>query len=255
MLKGEMTSVSKVIRVAVSNNFNCTQKEFNQLDGYKVAHPGNFFFVNCNINTPWITNLNKHNYQVVLTINPMLKVTKKATERLYKLDKELVAFVRVKYLPNDESTVNIAHTLAEKGYKVVITPQRFNGYKTLDEYTDRQYYHNHCNRMRLTDEAMKEVDTLVDSHENIYHCDRSGQGCSGCMNCARLTVGSADVDIASLNMSTSGICKFSCPSCFAKTMQRFLVACEKNPIDYDVIKKNNKQRGSTKHAQLAKKGH
>ena len=255
MLKGEKMSVSKVVRVAVSNNFNCTAEEFNQLDGYRAAHPGSHFFVNCNINTPWITNLNKHNYQVVLTINPMLKVTKKATERLYKLDKELVAFVRVKYLPNDESTVNIAHTLAEKGYKVVITPQRFNGFKTLDKYTERKYYHFAFNRMRLTDEAMKDVDALVNSHPNIYHCDRSGEGCSACMNCALLTTGSAEVDIASLNLSTSGLCSFNCVDCYAKTMQNFLRACEYNPIRYDEIKKNVKQRGATKHAQHAKKGH
>jgi hypothetical protein len=72
------------------------------------------------------------------------------------------------------------------------------------------------------------------------------------MNCASLTCGSADVDIASLNLSSSGVCKFNCPSCYAKTMQRFLVACENNPIAYDVIKKNRKQSGKTKHILRAK---
>jgi len=72
------------------------------------------------------------------------------------------------------------------------------------------------------------------------------------MNCAKLTTGSADVVLASLNLSTSGLCRYSCPSCYAKTMQRFLVACEKNPIAYDVIKKNRKQSGKTKHILRAK---
>jgi len=255
MLKGKINTVGKVVRVAVSNNFNCTADEYRMLDEYKAAHPSHHFFVNCNINTPNLESLNDHNYQAVITINPNLAVTDEAVEKLYRIDRDKVAFVRVKYLPGHLEINNLAKELADDAYKVVITSQRFNGSKNLEKYSSREHYSFNCNRFRLTDEAMKDVDALVDSHPLIYHCDRSGQGCSGCMNCAKLTVGSADVDIASLNLSASGECKFNCPDCYAKTMQHFLKACGNTPIKFDVIQKNKKQSGKTKHAQLAKKGH
>lgn len=255
MFRGEKASVSKVVRVAVANNFNCTADEFRQVDGYQVAHPSYHYFVNCNIHTPNLESLNDHPYQAVITINPTFDDADKVVEKLYKVDRDKVAFVRVKYLPARPDINALAHELAEDHYKVVLTLQRFNGYKTLDEYTSREHYHHAFNRMRLTDKAMEDVDALAASHPNIYVCDRSGQGCKGCGLCASLTIGTADVDLASLNLSTSGICKFNCPDCYAKTMQKFLTACEYQPINFDVIKKNNKQRGATKHTLAAKEGH
>jgi len=255
MLKAETPTVSNVVRVGVSNNFNCTPAEFKQLNSMQAAHPGHLFFVNSNVNTPGLPRLNDHPYQAVITLNPTLDITDKAIRKLYAVDRDKVAFVRVKYLPARPDICAAVHELAEDCYKVVITPQRFNGYKTLDMYTSREYYHHDCSRMRLTAEAMLDVDALVDSHPNIYHCDRSGEACPGCMNCAKLTTGSADVVLASLNLSTSGLCPYSCPDCFAKTMQHFVVSCGNQPIQYDVIKRNKKQQGATTHAKHAKKGH
>lgn len=251
MLVGEISTVSKVVRVAVSNNFNCSKEEFSLLDSFQTKHPSNYFFVNCNINTPNLKALNDHDYQAVITINPNLNISQKEINKLYLVRKDRVSFVRVKYLPGRPAINALVNRLANEGYKVVLTLQRFNGFKNLDKYSSREHYHFSCNRMRLSSEALKDVDALVNSHPNIYACDRSGQGCSGCGLCASLTYGSADVGIASLNLSASGHCQFNCPDCYAKTLQLFLQKCNTNDIKYDVIKKNKKQLGSTKHAQLA----
>lgn len=254
MIVGEKTSTTQVVRVAVSNNFNCTKKEYKQLNEYRAAYPSKVFFVNCNVFTPRLKSLNDHPYQAVITINPNLEVTKQALSNLKKVNQDKVAFIRIKYLPAKPEINDTALNLAEQGYKVVVTPQRFNGYKTLDKYTSREYYKFSFNRHRLTAEAMMDVDALVSSHENIYHCDRSGQGCMGCKNCSYLSAGSKEIDLASINLSASGLCRFSCPDCYAKTMQHFLISCENNPIKYDVIQKNKKQKGDTKHAKHALKG-
>jgi hypothetical protein len=252
MLREDIPMLSKVVRVAVANNFNCTKAEFKQLDKYRAKHPTHMFFVNSNVLTRRLEAINDHPYQAVITLNPNILIQDKAFSKLYSINHDKVDFVRVRYIPDDTNIRKAITDLANKDYQVVLTLQRFNGYATLDKYTSREYYHHSCNRMRLNDDAMKVVDEIADSHKNIHICDRSGGGCSMCGLCSTLTAGTADVDLASINLSTSGICKFNCPDCYAKAMQNFLVACEKNPIAFDVIKKNRKQSGKTKHAQLAR---
>ena len=100
MLKAETPTVSNVVRVGVSNNFNCTPAEFKQLNSMQAAHPGHLFFVNSNVNTPGLPRLNDHPYQAVITLNPTLDITDKAIRKLYAVDRDKVAFVRVKYLPD-----------------------------------------------------------------------------------------------------------------------------------------------------------
>ena len=80
----------------------------------------------------------------------------------------------------------------------------------------------------------------------MFICDRIGVGCGGCKLCTMLTSG-AESKLSSINLSTSGICKFNCPDCFAKTLQHFSVAMGYNPIVYDKIKANSKQAGKTEH--------
>lgn len=236
----------RTVRVAVNNNFNCTEKEFNQLNAYQKRYPQDHFFVNCNIFTPKLTNLNNHSYKAVITFNPDIHIKDKAYSILQDVSKDKVAFVRVKYIPKNDKITQTILGLAEDGYKVMITCQRYNGFKTLDKYSDRKDYYFSHNRMRLTDENMKVVDALAAKHPNIFICDRSETGCAGCGYCSTLTSGE-DLEIYSLNLSSSGLCKFNCPDCFSKTMQHFVVACGHKPIKYDVIKKNHKQSGQTKH--------
>jgi hypothetical protein len=143
------------IRVAVNNNFNCTPAEFAQLDKFSDQYPEHQFFVNCNIVTPKLLDLNDNRAKLLLN---------KAT-----------------------------HSLT-----------------------------------------------------NTYICDKAGLGCQGCGLCSKLTTGNFK-PVYSLNLSTSGICKYSCESCYAKTMQKFLIGCGKNPIKFDVIQMNTKQKGTTKH--------
>jgi hypothetical protein len=242
----------EVVRVATSNNFNCTDAEFKQLDGFAAANPSRYFFVNCNIKTPKLLALNKHSYKVVITINPELTVHESLIERLYEeVDPQLVAFVRVKYLPNTQPIVDLIHELNDAGYQVVITMQRFNGKASLLKYTALEHYEFSCSRYRLHGEALKNVHALADSLKNVHICDRKGLGCSGCGLCAKLTVGH-DAVIKSLNMTTSGMCPYSCPDCYAKTMQHFVVSMGHDPISYDVIKQNDKQKGRSEHIKKAK---
>lgn len=250
MFVAEKNTINRVIRVAVSNNFNCTAAEFAQLDQIQTSLQGSLFFVNSNVMTPKLPELNKHDYQAVITVNPSLKVTQTALNRLHKVDMSKVAFVRVKYLPAKQRVVNLIYELADEDYEVVVTPQRFNGFKGVDKYSSREYYKHSHSRMRLNQAAMAELDEIVAHSPNLNICDRTGLGCSGCGLCSTLTAGRI-LPIYSVNLSSSGICPFNCPDCYAKTMQHFLTNCGYNPIDYDSVKKNNKQRGSTKHIKDA----
>ena len=56
---------TQVVRVAISNNFNCTDKEWKQLDTFTKANPDKSFFVNSNIHTPKLHTVNDHDYKVV----------------------------------------------------------------------------------------------------------------------------------------------------------------------------------------------
>jgi len=237
----------EVVRVAVSNNFNCTPKEYKQLDEYAKKNPHKYFFINSNIRTPSLLNINNHPYKVVLTANPDLKVDWKLIERLYELDPEKIAFTRVKWLPRNEEIKNLALELSMAGYPVVITMQRFNGRASLRKYTELEYYKWSHNRFRLHGVDLKALEKLVDDNARMYICDRKGLGCGGCGLCAKLSLGSTDVRISSLNLSSSGICKYNCPDCYAKTMSHFAVSCGHTPVKFDSIKQNSKQAGKTKH--------
>jgi hypothetical protein len=241
----------EVVRVAVSTNFNCTPAEFRQLDGFTAAYPDRFFFVNCNVNTPDLLALNDHQYKSVITANPNLTVSEKELTRLYKVSKERVAFVRVKYLPDNAPIVNLIRELSEEGYDVVITNQRFNGKQSLLKYTSLEHYQFSCSRYRLQGEALSKMLTLADSLPNVHVCDRQGLGCSACGKCASLTLGK-DIRLTSLNLSSSGLCKHSCPDCYAKTMQKFLERVGAPLVRYDKIIRNSKQSGRTAHIQHAK---
>lgn len=238
--------INAVVRVAVLNNFNCTKKEFDQLRTFTEKYPDRSFFVNCNINTPKLRALNDHPYKAVITLNPDFQET--ALWNLVKLipvDLKKIAFVRVKYVPDIPYIEPLIERLASCNIPVVITPQRFNSRKTVTPFGIHHYEFSHS-RYRLTEDAKEFVEKLAKSQNNVYICDQKGLGCKGCGLCAKLTVGKT-VPIYSLNLSTSGICPYNCLDCYSKTMQRFTTACGYRPIRYDVVKKNNKQKGTTRH--------
>jgi hypothetical protein len=254
MFVSNRPELKKVVRVATNNNFNCTPKEFKQLKDMEIAHPESVFFVNSNINTPELLRINNNPYKVVVTLNPTLTIRPESLSRLKELDKNKVAFVRVKYLPEHPEIKDLVTSLVKDDYAVVITIQRWNGIESLSNYTDLRHYTFEHNRFRLSGEALKEVTEFVDSFDKgkVFLCDRVGGGCGTCKLCVMLTAG-INLKLTSLNLSSSGICKFNCPDCYAKAMQRMAIGMGNTPIIYDKIKANMKQAGKSKHAKDALK--
>jgi len=242
---------NNVVRVGVNNNFNCTDAEYQQLDTFADAYPDSMFFINTNVKTKRLANINKHDYKAVITLNPDLLVSKALVKKLKKIDKDKIAFVRIKYIPDNQDIPYLIEEI-RKDLPVVITLQRFNSIKSILKYIPnfRNHYTHSHNRFRLTGESLIAVEHLTDV-KNIFICDKSGLGCGGCGLCSKLTAGK-DLPIFSLNLSSSGLCRYNCCDCYAKTMQHFLSALGHNPINFDSIIQNAKQKGTTKHI-LSKK--
>ena len=244
-----MPKYSEVVRVATTNNFNCTDNEFRSLKIFE--QPTRYLFINSNINTIRLPNLNNYPYKVVLTLNPDITFDMNdVLAKLSKIDPAKVAFVRIKYVPDNIPIKALIQTIKDHQYNIVLTLQRFNNKKTLAQYTDLKYYKHSCSRWRLNPTERKRVLALADSLA-IHVCDRKDLGCQGCGLCSKLTIGYIASHIKSLNLSKSGICPYNCPDCYAKTMQRFLKAIEQPLIHYDYVHKNHKQSGRTVHIKEA----
>jgi hypothetical protein len=246
-------SVNSVVRVATNNNFNCTAAEFKQLDKIAAENPGRLFFVNCNARTPKLRDLLKHPYETVITMNPDLNIKASVVERALAVHTS-VAFYRVKWLPERPDIAELIERVS-KVAPVVVTAQRFNSKKMLQKYTSLEHYKHECSRYRLHGAALEALEGFVDALQHkgrqVYICDRKGLGCLGCGLCATLN-GHEGARIESLNLSTSGVCPYNCPDCYAKQMQKFVVACGNAPMQYDKIKRNKKQSGATKHIKNAR---
>jgi hypothetical protein len=128
--------------------------------------------------------------------------------------------------------------------------QRWNGIEALKNWTSLEHYSFNHNRFRLSGRALEEIKSFVDSFDKgkVFLCDRVGGGCGTCKLCVMLTVG-INMKLSSINLSSSGICKFNCPDCYAKTMQNMSRAFGYQPIIYDKVKANSKQAGISKHAK------
>jgi hypothetical protein len=224
------------------------------LQKLELENPDSLFFINSNINTPNLLKVNEYPYKVVVTVNPTLIVRKECIDSLHEIKKDKVAFVRVKYIPGYPEINNLIMSLVKEDYAVVITMQRWNGIEALRNWTKLEYYTFSHNRFRLSGEALEELRKFVDSFktEKIFLCDRVGGGCGTCKLCVMLTAG-INLKIASINLSSSGICKFNCPDCYAKTMQNMSRAFGYRPIIYNEIKANSKQAGISQHAKDAVK--
>ena len=241
---------NEVVRVAVLNNFNCTPKEFKQVYTFSKEHPDKYFFINSNVNTPKLADINKHPYKAVITLNPNLTDLTNAF-KVGQVNKDKIAFVRIKWVPGIKSIENLITMVSKHIAPVVVTMQRFNSKKTVEPFGIDNYAFS-CSRYRLTKVNKEYLEKFVDTVPNTYICDRKGLGCKACGLCSTLTCGQ-DLPISSLNLSTSGTCPYQCCDCYAKAMQKFIVGCGLKPIAFDVIKKNEKQRGTTKHIKDNKK--
>lgn len=248
------TKITQVVRVAVNNNFNCTSDEWKQLEKINNENPNSIFFINCNVKTPRLVTINDHPFKAVITLNPDITINHKLIDRFLKINSEKVAFVRIKYIPESPEIKSVISTMANKDYVIVVTLQRWNKKESLQKYTDPRHYQWKHTRHRLFGEALQEAIQFVDSFEDkkVFLCDRLGAGCSSCRLCSFLPTG-LNLNIASINLSKSGICRYNCPDCYAKVMQHFLVGCEYNPINFDVIKRNVKQAGRSEHIREALK--
>lgn len=239
---------TRVVRVAVNNNFNCTKKEWDQLEQIIFDNPKFEFFINSNIKTKQLRTINDHNIKAVVTMNPDINPWEKAIDKIYEINKNLITFLRVKYIPDRKDIIDLILQLSSEGYRVVITNQRFNGEKTLKKFTSKNHYDWNNNKFRLKASEVQKLFKIIDDPKNgkIFLCDRVNVGCSGCRLCSFIPTGQ-DLGIYSLNLSSSGICKFNCPDCYAKTMQNMLRRMDKPPIRFDFIKQNHKQAGRTNH--------
>ena len=238
--------IDSIVRVGINNNFNCTDDEYSQVRGFKFVKPNAHFFINSNIKTENILNINNYDYQAVITVNPDITVDRALIERLYKVDKDRVIFVRVKYIPNDRTIKELIRELSEKGYTVVVTVMRFLSNKSVNAFSKKDYYNYKFTWLRLKERYFHLLEKFVNTMDNVYICDRNGVGCQGCGLCSKLSTGK-ELEIYGLNLSTSGICPFNCVDCYAKKMQYVLKCFHKSPMNYDVVKKNMKQKGSTAH--------
>jgi hypothetical protein len=250
-LKGFMKT--EIVRIGVTNNFNCTEREWAQVDRFAKANPNKVFFVNSNIRTPRLATIARHPYRCVITVNPDLNITHVGIASVLKkltVIKKKIAFVRVKYLPNNENINLLIGMLIGYHYPIVLTLQRFNGKESLLKYTKLEYYKFSFSRYRLAGQELFVVTEAVKEMQRrdhqMYICDIKGEGCGGCGLCSKLTTGK-DLKISSLNLSTSGICPYNCCDCFAKSMQKFARAIGNRPIIYDKIKQNDKQAGRLEH--------
>jgi hypothetical protein len=235
--------INSIVRVAISNNFNCTPAEWAQLEGFAQANPTKSFFINCNAKTPALKTILDHDFKAVITVNPDLEVSSTLENRALAVSAK-VAFYRVKWLPDNQAIQAQISRLRDAGHQVVITAKRFAKKLTLLHYTDKNSYKFECSRFRLAGQAKEDLFQFADTL-GAQICDRSGGGCRACGLCSRLTTG-MDLPLTGLNLSTSGICKYDCPDCYAKCIQKFLSAMG-NSITFDVIKANDKQRGRTEH--------
>jgi hypothetical protein len=242
-----------LIRVAVNNNFNCTKREFDQLNDISSSDPHSTFFINTNIKTPGLSRIKNYSYKTVITVNPDITVNPELIKKLKRLPVDKIAFIRIKYIPNNIPIIKLIKDLS-KNYKIVITVQRFNSKKSIKPFVPnfRKEYTFKNNRYRLNPKGYDLLESIIEKLNNVYICDKLQQGCSSCKLCSTLVTGK-DYPIYTLNLSSSGICPYSCVDCYAKTLQNFLIKINKSAIRYDYIHMNKKQAKKPKIKDINRK--
>jgi hypothetical protein len=214
-------TMKPILRVGVLNNFNGTNCEVRQLKQYEEKYD---IFVNSNA-----MGVIRSEYPSFVTINPYLD---KFVEPQGDIGN--IKAVRVKYVSGANPIVEDAFNKSlewakSKSIPVLITFMRFRSKEQLIKYTeDQSNYVWAGNYYR-----QKVLNTWVDP--NIHYCDLKKEGCPSCGNCAKLSYG-REAEVSSIDLSSSGECKYNCPSCFAKNLTRF-------GHKFDNVKQNAKQKG------------
>ena len=175
----------------------------------------------------------KGDYPCVLTINPELTKFVKPRGKI-----GLVKAVRVKCVVDPIKKVKVAFEDSYKWAKLnnipaIITNMRFKSHQTLNKYTLSPEKYVWKRNFHVP------IEKSIFDDPDVYYCDLKGEGCPSCRNCSKLVFELDTPDIYSLNLSSSGICKYSCPDCYSKIMLKYIP----NGFAYDKILKNAKQRG------------
>jgi hypothetical protein len=224
----------KVVRVGVMNNYNFTLEETQQLRGFEKAYPYHKYFINSNILTYGLCCIDHKSTPKVITFNPNITWTAKEMDiYLYlKRAENNLSFLRYKYVYGDTCQPSLHKIIT---HPIVYTMQRFKSKKTLHEYVAPEHHNKY---IRVNNKGWYKLDPKYypKLNENEYICDEKGLGCTECKLCSTLTF-KQDLPIYSLNLSSSGLCKYNCPDCFAKCSEK-----QYNTIRYDDIYQNSKQR-------------
>jgi len=224
----------KLVRVGTMNNFGFTQAEYSQLNRFVGR-----FFVNGNIKgVTKITakNINQSAIPIVITINPDLVINPEYINKLKLIDKKVIAFIRLKFAPG-YGHADLYNRLISAGYNVVVTLMRFKSKISFEKFIAPNYrsmYSHNGGYYRLLPDFYPSIFTLI--------CDRKGKGCQACYLCAKLVTGKAQ-QIYSLNLSSSGTCRYDCPDCFAKSC---IKRSGQDHPEFNRIKQNRKQAGKIK---------
>ena len=217
----------KVLRVDTFTNFNYSEIEFKQLEKISKDHPGYKVFVNSNSFVEI-----KGDIPAVVTINPHLVKFVKPKGNI-----GMIKACRIKYVSDPTDDVRQAFNesvewcMANKK-PILITYMRFR-----DEQTLKQYTRSHFNYIWAKNYFRQKIKKTWDL-DCFNYCDKGELGCPSCMNCSKLTYG-VDAEIYSINLSSSGMCKYNCPSCYVKTITQW----HHGQICMDKIMQNCKQVG------------
>ena len=227
-----------VVRVATSNNFNFSKNEIDDYNKIKEIFP--LTFVNSHIKT----KLTDSSIPVIVTLNPNITDYRNLTGA-----GNIKAF-RIKYIHSTIGikafieSVKIAKQLDKK---ILITLFRAKKNTTKELFgMHEKYYGRNANFFRLNEIgkkiATRTIETICKKLQVLHllnFCDKSGNGCAYCGNCAKLTF-NQNLPIYEINLSSSGHCRFNCVDCFAKC----LIIKNQGKMKCNVIKQNNKQKNS-----------
>ena len=235
-----------LLRVAVSNNFNYTKKEIQDVE--KLKNHYKYILLNSHKDT----NIKNNNLPVFVTSNPQL-INK--TDFNINGSKENVKAIRLKIILSTnkkyiKTVKNILSYAEENNISVLITIFRFysakNRKKILNLLQDNfKFYRWDRNYYRIKDNKI--IKNFVDRlnrniQAKIYFCDYRGGGCLICNNCSKLSY-NKKLQVKELNLQSSGFCKFNCIECFAKR----LIHKNGNRISFNTVRANKKMNEKIKN--------